>query len=230
MPNPSTTPALPFSTEALDYNTKQGLARSIGGVVYVQYGASDAVTNAGPSSLFKASAGSKGSLTFPAGFFNWNNGYDPAGLAPNLTAAGTRIRCTGKGTLVSSGTDTLTFGAKFTNNAGTAQVLVVNADAAALVSVTNATTTNTTACELVLDLIVSSYGATGSIITSGLFTYSATPRIGVAPIGIRIPGATAATTVSSYDLTQALTLDIYVTSSAASNSLTMGNWIVEVLN
>jgi hypothetical protein len=226
----STTAALPFSSEVLNYNTKQGMPRSLGGITYVQYGASDAVSHAGPSSLFKASAGSQGSLTFPAGFFNWNNGYNPAGLAPNQTASGTRIRCTGKGTLVSSGTDTLTFGAKFTNNAASAQVLVVNADAAALVSITNATTTNTSACELVLDLIVSDYGATGSIITSGLFTYSATPRIGVAPIGIRIPGATASTTVSSYDLTQALTLDIYVTSSATTNSLTMENWIIEVLN
>jgi hypothetical protein len=228
--NASTTPALPFSAEALQLKTKKGAAVSMGGPVYVQYGASTAVTNAGPSSLFSASAGSKGSLTFPAGFFNWNNGYDPAGTAPNITAPGCRLRLFGRGTLVSSGTDTLLFGVKLTNSAGTAQVLAVNSTAAALVTVTNATTVATTGCELAIDITITGYGATGSITTAGLFTYSATPLLGVAPLGIRIPSGTPVTTVSAYDVTQTLTLDVYVTSSGAASSLTMTSWVIEALN
>ena len=229
---PSTNMIQPVSTEALQYKTKAGTPVSVSGTVYAQYGASTAVTNAGPLTLFNQSATtSQGSLTFPAGFFNWQNGYSQ--LAPTIAAApGTIIRVKGFGTLLCSATPNITLLAKFTNNAGAAQTLATTA-VTALATITNATTANTSACTLELDMMVSAYTsgvATGSIITRGRFEYNTTPLLGTAPLAIYIPGGTTDTTVASYDLSQPLTLDIQATISAVTATLTMTRWTVEVLN
>jgi len=229
---PSTVQITPFSQEALQYKSKQNLPGSIPGVYYVQYAASTAVTNAGPLTLFNNTAATaNGSLSFPAGFFNWQNGYNTT--APTVAAAaGTRLRITGLGTLLCSATPNLTLLAKFTNNAGTAQTLATTA-VTALAAITNATTANTSPCVLTMDLVVSAYtsgAATGSITTSGVFKYNTTPLLGTAPLEINIPGGTPQTIVSSYDLSQPLTLDIQATISAVTASLTMTSWLIEVLN
>lgn len=230
MPIPSQTQILPVSPEALQLKSKAGKPGFVPGLYYSQYAASDAVTTVA-GSLFKPSAGSLGSLTFPAGFFNAGNGYSILGLAPNVAQAGTKIRVRICGTLVSSGTGTITLLAKLTNGAGTAQTLATTGTPA-LVSITNGTTANTSPFCLDLEMMVTSYAvgaATGSIVTRGEFKYSSAPLTGVAPLSIMIPGGTPETTVSSYDLSQSLTLDVTAVISAT-GTITATSATIEVLN
>lgn len=219
---PSATPLLPFSPEAIVYRTCSGMPGSIQHTPYMQYGATSAiVSSTTETTLFNnSSTTAKGSLTFPAGYFNWNNGYDPAGLAPNSTAPGKLVRVKLLGSIGNTGTPTLRIKVKLTNSAGTVTTLV---DSTALTM----STITTGLFELNADFVVAAYSATAGIINCGGLMMYTTATSG-ALLGLILPS----TSTTSFDTTTSYTLDVTAQwgTSSASNTITATSAFIEVMN
>lgn len=206
---PSTNQIVPFSTEALQYKTKQGLAGTLPGAFYLQYGASASynTSTTETSILNNTSTTARGSLLIPANGLAWNNGYDPTGTTSSYGAGG-GLQGLLKGTMTNTATPTIRIRVKMTNQStGTAYYVL---DTTAL---TTGTITGTANFTFEFGLAVSSWGTSGAVVADGRIFYNTATTT--------IANLEAPLLSTTLDTTAAYSIDILATwgTSSASNAL-----------
>lgn len=210
---PSTNQIIPFSPEALQYASKQGMYGSIPKVVYAQYGATGAVSTTGVTLFNNSATTARGTLTFPAGSLNWNNGYDPAGGAPNLTGPGAIIRIHINGAMTTSGSPAASLLIKF------------NSTTLSTLPATTLPVVTALPFEIDIDIAVGTYAVAGSVTASGFLRFSSSATLAAANIAY-FP----LTTTGSFDTTIANILDITTTGTITTTAFTVNNAYVTFLN
>jgi len=205
------------SREAYGFKTKMGYAQTLGGVIYAQYGASDAVASSTTeTTLLKSSAGSIGSLIIPAGALASQYGLSTG----SATGAGTHIRARLSGTIGNTSTPNIELKATLTAMDGSTVTALNDTGAIATAAITTGFWTLDWNCW------VTAYSSTvGSFLSDLKFWYSTTTAASVT----LSEGPTA---TSSFDTTAPYTLNFTVTwgTSSASNTITTKGVLIEMVN
>lgn len=210
---PSTNQIIPFSPEALQFASKQGMYGSIPKVVYMQYGATGAVSTTGVTLFNNTATTARGTLLIPAGALNWNNGYDPAGGAPTLTGPGGLVRIHINGAMTTSGTPAASL------------LIKLNSTTIATLPATTLPVVTGLPFEIDIDIAVGTYAVAGSISCSGFLRFASSATLAAANIAY-FP----MTTTGSFDTTISNLLDITTTGTITTAAFTVNNAYVTLLN
>jgi hypothetical protein len=209
---PTTNQILPFSEEALQYKSKQFLPGSLGALFYEQYAATSAVSTTGVSLVNNTATTANGTPYFPAGAWNWNNGYSPSGGAPTLVGPGGMVNVKIMGTLTTSGSPA--FQLVFKWGANTLSTVAAN------------TPSVVASAPFIIDLYawVSVYGSgtTGSIVSQGTLTYWSASALSGAAFPL--------TTTASIDTTIAGLFDVLTTGTITTTAFTPTAVLMTALN
>ncbi len=218
---PSTQMIPPASTEAFQYKTKGGLLVNLAGPMYIQYAASAAYNTSvtETSILNNTVTTAQGTLSIP----QQGLAYGP--LNSIALAPGTVIRVKLVGTIGNTATPTLRIRTGLINQAGTVTTI---ADTTVL---TMATITGVGYFEYTAEIVVGAYSASvGSMIGTSQLRYTTVAAPAQSAAMSFLQAAQIAT--SSFDTTQTYALDVKATwgTSSASNTITTGYAIVEMIS
>lgn len=216
---PSNNQILPFSGEALAWKSKQGLPGSIPMQIFQQTTASTALANSVVETNLITVANGKGSTTIPAGALAWNNTYDPNGPQLATGSSGCKVMVRVVGTIANTVTPTLRLRLGFTNAAGTTSYL---ADTTAIAT---ATITGTSRFVAEFEVLVVSYGTSGTVLGGGFYEYFPTTTTTNKFYAPQLSTGT-------FDTTALYTVGVFATwgTASASNTITAQDVSISLLN